>query len=508
METIPSEYLRRLVTAELDEPEQYAESETESHHPEEKAFELEESVEPPELEETEESEPESIQLEDNRYKLVERFEHSDIFVDPHKVEKQLLTDFINKRFLKSNDNELRLLQLIYNTLQPVLNKHCVRLIFKGGNVMRMVSNNLRKYFEPLANAQILDVFEPYLSQSDIDFTVLVDPNTPQYDAAIETIIHELEQGLTSIKQVLTDNLANYFDLFNLSNHNIRMLFGELARKLDVNDVTFAATRDKYVRYADPSEPSTSDVLVFDDMLSTKQLIYNTSNFALDFTGPHGETTSFYLLRSKVNFKIGGIRQTSGELIDIAIPHKNDFIMEEFHTSADFLKYIDVNVTQQFNTQYQFTYYTINLQYIVTDLMRILFFQNYYPWDDSKYVKRVARLMYFIFLLELESSRISASGYERINDQFYTFTQQLNDLGTSAEGSVENPNWSLQFTYDATRALYAKLKPTLIDTQKMDEFVKYLYNFAESVIKITYSLVQFHFGRNRAKSDQTYALEII
>ena len=99
----------------------------------------------------------------------------EVFVDEKRVFKDQLTDFINKVYLKYNENEVGLIELIYSYIQPVLDKYGLFLVFKGGNVLRLVNNNLMKYFPPTVDKKIEEVFMPFLKQSDNDFTVYIPP---------------------------------------------------------------------------------------------------------------------------------------------------------------------------------------------------------------------------------------------------------------------------------------------------------------------------------------------
>ena len=120
------------------------------------------------------------------YKLIKKYNISDEekYEDIDKNIKNILTDFVNENFLKYNENQLYLLDLIYTVLTPFLKKYKLKLVYKGGNVMRLISNNLREYLSPIPNDIIYDVFRPFLQQSDNDFSIYINPNIKNYDKFI------------------------------------------------------------------------------------------------------------------------------------------------------------------------------------------------------------------------------------------------------------------------------------------------------------------------------------
>jgi hypothetical protein len=94
---------------------------------------------------------------------------------------------------------------------------------------------------------------------------------------------------------------------------------------------------------------------------------------------------------------------AGELIDVSIPHKvDDGLMSFYHKikESDISKYVENYTFEYDGRRFNLNCYTID--YLIDDLGRMLFVDTGYPWNDSKYAKRIRRL-FFLYLIKLLSS---------------------------------------------------------------------------------------------------------
>lgn len=161
-----------------------------------------------------------------------------------------------------------------------------------------------------------------------------------------------------------------------------------------------------------------------DDLSNKQLqIYGnisqsefivSVNRTTTFMVPGG-LISFNLVRSKVSFNAERIinnekilEKIDGELIDVSITNRGDYVVQHFFDNRK--EYIAEYKLEEDECIVPFKAYSI--EYLIHDLENILFLQNAYPWDDSKYLKRLKRLL-FMYYLSLFTSSIFTSNYERV-----------------------------------------------------------------------------------------------
>ena len=129
----------------------------------------------------------------------------------------------------------------------------------------------------------------------------------------------------------------------------------------------------------------------------------------------GGLISFNLIRSKISFnaeRISGdqiiLDKLDGELIDVSITNKGDYVVEKFFTNPD--KHIMEYKLEEDDCTVSFRAYSI--EYLIGDLENILFVQNAYPWDDPKYIKRLKRLL-FMYYLSLFTTDVFSENSERI-----------------------------------------------------------------------------------------------
>ena len=431
------------------------------------------------------------------HRLVQKIKYSDKpFEDKDKAKKGVLTDFVDHYFLTFNDNQLRLMKLIYTILNPILKKHGLILVFKGGNVMRMINKNVMKYFPPNADDLIMDTFAPFLKQSDNDFTIFINPKSKKFEEVSRSVAYEVFMALDAIKKALLKNLPYFFNLFRLNDKELHGAFNALKKELGVKYIKLAPKLDQEIVFQYPNR-SKSAVLVYENKQSVHQFLYNTINLALEFRSLHQDVIKFYLCRTKVNFQLNHSKNLGGELIDISIPHKKDHQMAQFKSTAEFKQFLADNIVKEHNDEYNFDYYVINVHYVVHDLFNILFVQNNNPWDDSKYNKRLARLLYFIFVEALNhNTPFSIRSIASIAEDYQQFIYQI-----SSKKATKNHNHSLQVLADLTKSLNS-------NATKYPEYTRLLNHYAEAILHICNNIVQFLQGNEPINKNVLYELDVV
>ena len=436
-----------------------------------------------------------------RYKLIESYFQTSEFIDPQLKQKGILTTFINKNFIKTNDNELSLIHIIYSIIQPILDKYGLMLIFKGGNVMRLINNNVKQYFQPIPNHIIFDIFEPYLQQSDNDFTIFVNPNMKDYDQFMNELSFELYESLNKITSVILNDLGKYFDIFNLNDHKYLGLFKSLSDELNSKSmVNIGPTSNKIIDFENPLDTS-SKIVVFDDTLIKKSFIFNSLNFTLNFMNFMNKTIRFILLRSKINFKVKN-QNIAGELIDISIPHRDDYGISLLNTTLKFNTYLRDNIIKQHNYEYDFDYFIININYIIHDLHNILFNAFNYPWDNDKYTKRLARLIYFIFIDYLNSNPISISNYKKLIVDYQNFIYFIKLL----HFNIPNNNHHLNTILMSLDKLMIKINDS--NEYKFITLINNLMTYSEAIIRICQELIKYLSGLSKTSESILFELDIV
>ncbi len=88
-----------------------------------------------------------------------------------------------------------------------------------------------------------------------------------------------------------------------------------------------------------------------------------------------------------------------ELFDISSSHQKKqstiFSKAGFYINSGY----DKKVTLEINNREWFVY---SLEYVIRDLIKVLFTQSVFPWSDKKYPKRIKRLFHYSVLLDLYS----------------------------------------------------------------------------------------------------------
>lgn len=363
------------------------------------------------------------------------YEQSEEYIDEVRPIKDTLTDFVNDNFLKYNGNELALVKLIFevfNTMiktvrkQYKLTKYDIVFVFKGGNVLRIINNNMMEYFPPGSDEIIRKIYLPYLKQSDNDFSIYLNPNLRRYKEISEKLIWCIYESLNKIREIYLSNLPHYFDIYNLSYKQRDKLTQKLIKDLnelkivDVKSISLSPTFDKFIKF-DKDE----NILIHDIQNKPTTPYYNSVNQALKFKSPVGGVIKFDLARTKINFLINKNINISGELIDVSVPKKEDTHMKQFNTTKRFHKFIKKNIIQDlYNEEYDFKYNLINMHYIIHDLIKMLFVQREFPWKDIKYAKRINRLLYFVFLDMLDKIHITPNKLNIIKDIMDVFKKSL------------------------------------------------------------------------------------
>ncbi len=182
--------------------------------------------------------------------------------------------------------------------------------------------------------------------------------------------------------------------------------------------------------------------------------HNSSIFSV--LNDYSSIINFDLLRSKLNFQLNDVyskkflpdlpenwKKTSikipSEFIDISIGCYEDSFYNVFTKNPNhYLKKYNFTINGlQYQNSNDFTVTSLSVSYFIHDLVSILFSQNiYYPWFDSKYEKRIKRLLFLYVIHDKNNTvphlilinRISTSMLNYIRTQNPIDLQFINELG--------------------------------------------------------------------------------
>lgn len=424
-------------------------------------------------------------------KLIQKIKYNeDEYKDIFRPAKGILTDVINNSFLKYNHNQLELMKEIYTTFNN--SGITEKLIFKGGNVMNLINQNFMKYLQPAQQLLVIRFFKPFLKKSDNDFSIFIDPNIDNYDEYFTRLNMMAYDLLNKIRNNIKTNLSLYFNIFTLSKEQKKLIFDNAKNELTETELFGKVTKLKLnpinnqIILLDKAENYKSDINIY-DYGKNKSFIYNSANFSLKFLDDNKNIIRFSLLRSKINFLINNSDNMAGELIDISFPHKQDYEMSKLNTKHKFDNYIKNNVFKGHTKD--FTYYIVNNHYLVKDLYKILFETNKYPWLDNKYEKRIARLIYFIYLDYLNGRKVLLS-QKTFNNMSNNFKQVIKSINNNK--LYKN---KIKVLNDITIATLKFIKDPNINLDDLEKYIKTLYYYIDAIEKINSDFIKIVTGKS-------------
>ena len=370
------------------------------------------------------------------------------FVDNDREIKDISTDIVVKDFFKSKELLYNFLKLVYNTVNDKiiqyrndheLEERAIFLMFKGGNVLRMIANNFLHKIDPEARNLLDEKYSQFFKRSDSDFSILIDDerlNDLDYDQVLNDMIQLAHEGLIDTRQAFLEHPENFFDFLQLKNSVagkiLQKYFDTLDETKSVNDVDNPnwfgaqfyqlqflddrATEQMDCRYAgqqdylyEEEDKDGEQEIVAKPISKDNSWIMISINKTLGWSliNDPNKVVRFDLVRSKVQFeytfkKDGEVRRRpiGGELIDISIPHENSFGLRELLDHYN--EYITKFTIRLDRDDEGFNIVSENIEGLAEDLLNILLNDNERIWKASKYEKRVNRL-FLLSIIEMTRS---------------------------------------------------------------------------------------------------------
>lgn len=368
------------------------------------------------------------------------------FVNPKREFKSITTDVVNRHFLKNKSNVFEFLKIVIGThihaidlytAQKDMDRGSIRFFYKGGNVLRIIASEFLIEMPGHAHEAINAFYMPYFRRSDADFSINIDPKLSNFEE-----VHRDMTNLTwLLQQYIRDRMAAqpwvFFDFYRLNRAARHEILEEYLQALNESDTLRDETSDLFfggeflgVRFEgvstgnDPTLPSKDadkfivfnkarKTVVFEPEPSESSSFRIQYNTALDF-GEGYHHASFHLVRTKIIFSVlfrNNVGEQTplrlgGELIDVAIPTRDDSKMSDFFEKKGAIQAYELRYGDR-----ELQFMGSSLDYLVDDLIYILWEVREYPWDDNKYRKRLNRLFYLSFVqlfIQLEGNRQRAA----------------------------------------------------------------------------------------------------
>lgn len=379
----------------------------------------------------------------------------DANIDDSRELKDICTEIVVNIFMESAASNFNFLREVYSLFQNSityyidqkgLQQQSIIFVYKGGNILRFLSNEFLRELPGAAANDIHTYYKQFFKRSDADFSIYVDPRLPEYDTVFNDMVLLSFVLQVKLRSVFRADLTRYFDYYKYTDQYMETLLIPYINKLKnasvftdeanktyngkvLTEVLFEVPNNrKYIGKHDIGVQSVTDksIVIFDIGEATNS-IYVQSNNSLDFKAGKGRI-KFTLVRSKINFNLifadNKLVHMGGELIDVSLPHKLDSKVAHFFDNLK--RYIHrYEMKNDTGDKIQFTSYSI--EYLTEDLEFILFEFVERPWLAPKYDKRVNRLMY-LYMIDI-FNKVST------NEARKNIMEELKKLATDPNKSI-------------------------------------------------------------------------
>jgi hypothetical protein len=391
---------------------------------------------------------------------VKKLPQSEEYIDKNKSLKDVATNFVVDNFFVTEQSLYCFIQYIYESFDNMLKFYRNRnkidrrqlfFVYKGGNIMRIISNEFLSELPAVASEELSDYYKNFFKRSDADFSIYIDPNIHNHSKTHHEIGVMSYLMLVHIRDRFLKHPETFFDFMKYSNkYRKEVLLEYLPKFNEAGEINFdnlvflktGAHSDKgYIRRPDffvkksPNYEQNKSIIT-GNILDSNSYIVNSYNTSLDFRkDSESPRTIFTLCRSKIGFtlfKNDKHKHVEGELIDVSIPDRDD------GKANHFFENISSNLTM-YKLKYkdnELKFMSYSLNYLIHDLEEILFIAVKFPWDGSKYEKRINRLFYLYFV---DSFINLDKGRPRIR----VFRQFKNSVIASYEKGSEDANQKAQ-----------------------------------------------------------------
>jgi hypothetical protein len=369
------------------------------------------------------------------------------FVDKSRELKDFGTGFVVKEFFKTKDTLFNFMKLVYGTIdkdlqnyraQHDLEDRAVFFLFKGGNVLRIIANQVLATLPPKAKALLKNTYDENFKRSDADFSIFIDESRLKglnYDRVMSDLTELTYRAFDRIRHEFNDNPEFYFDYLQLNNkmaqRSLRTYFDQLSSLASIKDkdnenlfnakflqlqlLNKAAKRDLLCSYEGQYdyqyEFDQNDKRKIKGIPLTKSSnwIMNSINKTLEWTVENQpeKLIKFHLVRAKIQFeftysKDGKLyrKPIGAELIDVSFPHRDDFRLKTFLDNYE--RWITDYSLKLDSTGDSFTMKSETRLGLATDLYEVVFEQFPRPWEAAKYSKRINRLFFLSIVDMLDS----------------------------------------------------------------------------------------------------------
>lgn len=425
------------------------------------------------------------------------------YVDETRAIKDLGTDIVVNEFFNSKETLFNFMKLVYETINSSINNYreeknleerAMFFTFKGGNVLRMVANTVFDMLPEKAGELLKEKYSQYFKRSDADFSVFIDENylgELDYETVLDDVAKIIYQDLNKIREEINNHKAKYFDFFGLSKDKGSAKLKEYLTIINNSDILKDPNNKQWFNASFFQLQLLNDYLAdadltcdyqgqfdykykFDEekkvvgtpLTGSSNWIVNSDNRALEWPGSSkDDLVKFNLLRAKVYFEytyknsVGDVERKpiGGELIDVSIPHRDDFRTKDFLNGYD--KFIANYTLINNDTNEALNMKAESLTGLVEDLSSVIFEQFERPWEGGKYSKRVNRLLFLSMLDMINSFGLGSDDLKDYlaNIELLTSNLSLDYNNIDSDDVYEDPIYESEFNLSNIKNNYPTMK---------------------------------------------------
>lgn len=448
-----------------------------------------------------------------------------------KEAQGIVTDIVIDEFLKESDKMFNFMRTICILFNDSIDLYCEKMglkktvregnsyvlgdiyfMYKGGNVLRLLFNEFRKNLSNKVSNIARDKFANFFKKSDSDFSIIINPELPNYDMVYDDMIrlsyiiqklvrdkifNKIPNGdsndvfsyieyndakkMVVLKKVFEDMKS----MNSITDPNNELFYGANILKVKIFSESFgingykkeetnSSKKDMILDILNKKTPS-GDRILGTYFYSEDKYVYPISiNKGLDFIRGGEENlirVKFALVRTKLNMEVSFIKNgkedfknIGGELIDCTVMHRlthNLDTLEKYEKGKKKMTHYILS-----NGSENILFHGYNLDGLIKDLELILFIDKDKPWEDLKYKKRINRL-FFLYMVDLFETIKTLEKRKELIDKFRTYI--INDINLKLkEGKLNEINLSIGTEFDSAHAI--------------TNIINYLVNIANVIYK--------------------------
>ena len=165
-------------------------------------------------------------------------------VEPKKEFKGILTDFVITNFIDlSSQTEIFIKTIVY-TFEYAINKYknakslsenSIFFIYKGGNVLRIISTETENKFPGLVSDELKNYYKDSFKKSDADFSIYIDPKLQNFDEIFNDMVNMSFLLENQLRNIFLSDPTKFFQFYKLNFHEKQTLMITQLDKLNASE---------------------------------------------------------------------------------------------------------------------------------------------------------------------------------------------------------------------------------------------------------------------------------